>query len=74
VAAAYSVDPVHGGARFIGGLWPFALSRDGNYVIGETPVTASGGFAGKTNILRAPWGGGKTQVLLRRAMNPSFSG
>jgi hypothetical protein len=75
IATAIAVDTIHGGTRLISGaVWPRALSRDGSYVVGETPVATSDGFVARTNVLRVPWAGGNARVLLRKAMTPSFTG
>ena len=70
---AYAVNPRRGGARRIQPfVTPAALSRDGRFVIGgdntESPE------AGRSNVVRVPWNGGKARVLLRRCANPSFNG
>jgi hypothetical protein len=72
---AYAVDPIHGGSRLIAHrVSPAAFSRDGRYVIGQTGDAETTGLAG-SNIVRVPWArGGRKQVLLRHAVQPSFNG
>jgi hypothetical protein len=56
-------------------MTPAAISRDGNFVIGDT--TAGGDFGPKgANVVRAPWtpGAAGAQILLRDAKGPSYSG
>jgi hypothetical protein len=70
---AYAVNPRRGGARRIQEfVTPAALSRNGRFVIGgdntESPE------AGRSNVVRVPWKGGKARVLIRRAGSPSFNG
>ena len=70
---AYAVNPKRGGARAIRAfVTPAALSRDGRFVIGgdntESPE------AGRSNVVRVPWAGGKARVLLHRAASPGFNG
>jgi hypothetical protein len=70
---AYAVNPRRGGARRIQAfVTPAALSRDGRFVIGgdntESPE------AGRSNVVRVPWKGGKARMLIRRAGSPSFNG
>ena len=70
----YGVDAVHGGSRLIArGVEATALSRDGRYIIGQTGDAECCGYA-HTNIVRVPWNGGRQRVLLRHAMNASYSG
>jgi hypothetical protein len=74
VPGAYAIDPIRGGSRVIArGVYPFVLSRDGRYVIGQTQTAADAVYGG-SNIVRVPWAGGKKQVLLRDAVWPSFNG
>jgi hypothetical protein len=72
---AYAVDPIHGGSRLIAhSVSPAALSRDGQYVIGQTGDAETTGLAG-SNIVRVPWArGGRRHILLRHAVEPSFNG
>jgi hypothetical protein len=72
---SYAIDPIHGGSRLIAhALSPAAFSRDGRYVIGQTGDAETTGLAG-SNIVRVPWArGGRKQILLRHAVEPSFNG
>ena len=71
---SYAIDPVRGGVRLIAHqVSPSALSRDGSYVIGQTGDAATTGLAG-SNVVRVSWAGGRKRVLLRQAVEPSFSG
>jgi hypothetical protein len=71
---SYAVDPVRGGVRLVAhSVSPSALSRDGRYVIGQTGDAETTGLAG-SDVVRVPWPGGKKRVLLRQAVEPSFSG
>jgi DNA-binding beta-propeller fold protein YncE len=71
---AYAVNPKRGGARRIRTfVAPFALSRDGRFVIGGDN-TESSGDPGRSNVVRVPWTGGKARVLLHHAGSPSFNG
>jgi hypothetical protein len=71
----YGVDAVDGGARLIArGVEPTAFSRDGRFIIGQTGDVECCGFR-HSDIVRVPWKrGGKQRVLIRHAMNASYSG
>ncbi len=70
----YGVDAVRGGARLIArGVMPTAFSRDGRHIIGQKGDVSTTGFRYGT-IVRVPWSGGKPRVLLRRALDASYSG
>jgi hypothetical protein len=71
---AYAIDPVRGGSRRISSrLTPSALSRDGEFVVGDSSGGEDFGPP-QTNVGRVPWGGGAAHVLLRGAAKPSFNG
>jgi hypothetical protein len=70
---SYAVDAVRGSVRLLAhGVSPSALSRDGRYLIGQT--WAEGTQRATSNVVRVPWGGGPKRILLRQAVEPSFSG
>jgi hypothetical protein len=73
---AYAIDPIRGGSRKISTrMTPAAISRDGNFVIGDTTGGEDFGPKG-SNVVRAPWepGAAGARVLLRNAKDPSYSG
>jgi hypothetical protein len=70
---AYAIDPVSGRIRRIAEIAPSAISRDGRYVIGATGDAESSGIP-RSNIVRVPWEGGAARVLIRGAIEASFSG
>jgi hypothetical protein len=73
---AYAIDPIRGGAQKIATrMTPSAISKDGNFVIGDTTGGEDFGPKG-SNVVRAPWvpGTAGVRVLLRNAKDPSYSG
>jgi hypothetical protein len=74
-ALAYAIDPVRGGQRRIKPcVTPSALTNDGRFVIGDSSCGEDFGPERGVNVLRVPWGSGKTRVLIRNAVAPSFAG
>jgi hypothetical protein len=70
----YVVDAVHGGARLLfTGLTNTTISRDGQWIIGQTGDPECCGFQ-LSDVARVPWDGADKQVLVRHAMSVSSNG
>jgi hypothetical protein len=70
ISFAWSVNPADGASTQIGDYAPTAISKDGSTVLGQTGGTM---FQQDSNVVVAPYAGGRPTVIARHAINPDWN-